>query len=105
MTAPTFAITVTFDLAAGQRDRFLDLVRKNAATSVEVEPGCHRFDVLVPEEDDRVVLYEIYADRAAFDAHVATDHFKTFDRETKDLVKAKTVTAFALHEHTKAVVL
>jgi len=105
MTAPTFAITVVFDLVSGQRDRFLKLVKENAATSVNVEPGCHRFDVLLPEAEDRVVLYEIYNDRAAFDAHLATSHFKVFDRATKDLVKGKAVTSFTLFEHTKAVVL
>jgi (4S)-4-hydroxy-5-phosphonooxypentane-2,3-dione isomerase len=105
MTAPTFAIIVAFDLAPGQRDRFLHLVRANAATSVAVEPGCHRFDVLVPETDDRVVLYEIYTDRAAFDAHLATSHYNAFDQATKDLVKAKTISRFTLFEHSKAVVL
>ena len=105
MTAPTFAITVAFDLVAGERDRFLHLVKENAATSVDVEPGCHRFDVLVPDAEDRVVLYEIYTDRAAFDAHLVTSHFKIFDQATKDLVKGRTITPFTLFEHTKAVVL
>ena len=40
------------------------------------KPGCRRFDVIEPlGEADRVMLYEIYDDRAAFEAHVQTAHF------------------------------
>ena len=43
------------------------------------EPGCKRFDVARGVDDPSVfVLYEEYADRAALDAHLATDHFKRY---------------------------
>jgi quinol monooxygenase YgiN len=99
---PSFAIIVQFALAPGTRDRFLALVRDNATTSVRDEPGCHRFDVLVPAAEDEVVLYEIYADAAAFDIHLASPHFADFDRATSDMVRSKAVTRFALDEHAKA---
>jgi (4S)-4-hydroxy-5-phosphonooxypentane-2,3-dione isomerase len=98
MNRPTFAITVTFELVPGHRDRFLELVRENAATSLRAEPGCRRFDVLIPEREDAVFLYEIYTDRAAFDAHLASDHFKAFNEATTRMVAAKTITPFALLE-------
>jgi (4S)-4-hydroxy-5-phosphonooxypentane-2,3-dione isomerase len=98
MNRPTFAITVTFELVAGHRDRFLELVGENAATSLRAEPGCHRFDVLIPEREDAVFLYEIYTDRAAFDAHLASDHFKAFNEATAGMVAGKTITPFALLE-------
>jgi len=51
----------------------------------------------VPEGDrETVVLYEIYDDRAAFQAHVKTPHFAAFDRESRDLVAAKTVREYGL---------
>ena len=54
-------ILVDFTLAPETRAEFHRLVLENAAASLRDEPGCRRFDVLVPEGDsgDRVVLYEI----------------------------------------------
>ena len=102
MANPTFAIIVRFTLAPGTRERFLTLVRDNAATSVRDEPGCHRFDVLVPAAEDEVALYEIYADAAAFDIHLASPHFAAFDRATRGMVRDKAVTRFSLDAHGRA---
>ena len=34
------------------------------------KPGCRQFDVLEPDdEENRVVLVEVYEDRAAYEAH------------------------------------
>jgi quinol monooxygenase YgiN len=39
-----------------------------------------------------VVLYEIYDDAAAFDAHKRTPHFAAFDSESVSFVSTKAVT-------------
>lgn len=100
-TAPraNFAVIVSFTLKSGARDRFLTLVGENAGLSVEREPLCYRFDVLEPAgQPDTVVLYEIYADSAAFDLHLASAHFLSFNAATADLVAAKQVTRYSLTE-------
>ena len=57
------------------------------------EPGCRQFDVVTPDGGaDRVVLYEIYDDAAAFEAHKHTPHFASFDRDSVPLVSSKAVT-------------
>jgi quinol monooxygenase YgiN len=92
-----FAITVDFTLKPGTLAAFRKLIDRNAADSCALEPGCQRFDVLVPSgESDRVFLYEIYDDRAAFDTHLKTAHFEVFNRESETLVVAKTVVQYAL---------
>lgn len=92
-----FAIIVDFSLEKGSLDRFHTRVLKNAEKSVELEAGCHRFDVLIPDgEPDRVVLYEIYEDAAAFEAHKKTPHFQEFDATTRDLVRGRSLSSFAL---------
>jgi (4S)-4-hydroxy-5-phosphonooxypentane-2,3-dione isomerase len=59
--------------------QFRDLIAANAKTSLELEIGCKRFDVVVdPEEPRRFVLYEIYEDEAAFDEHLASSHYLSF---------------------------
>lgn len=93
----TFSLTVHFAIVPSHRDAFLELVRENAALSLRDEPGCLRFDVLVAEgDDDQILLYELYTDAAAFDAHLASPHFKSFDQATKDMVVTKTPARFKL---------
>jgi (4S)-4-hydroxy-5-phosphonooxypentane-2,3-dione isomerase len=92
-----FVITVDFTLKSGAMAAFRKLVDKNARDSCADEPGCQRFDVLVPvEPGDRVFLYEIYDDRAAFDAHLKTRHFDAFNRESEALIISKTVVQYNL---------
>lgn len=90
-----YAVTVTFTLKAGQGPRFLPLMLGNAATSLRAEDGCHRFDVCTdPDRPDVVFLYELYTDAAAFQVHLATGHFKTFDAATTDMVLEKQVASY-----------
>ena len=96
MTMP-FAIIVDFTLKPGSMETFRRLIDSNARDSCRNEPGCRQFDVLIPENDaDRVVLYEIYDSRQAFDEHLGTEHFHRFDRESASLVERKSVTPLAL---------
>lgn len=99
-----FAVTVAFELVDGAFASFHRLVGENAAESVASEAGCLRFDVLTPEDggEGDVLLYEIYVDRAAFDVHLATAHFKAFDAATRDLVRRKTVATFRVAENAGA---
>ncbi|MCT8159440.1 putative quinol monooxygenase [Pseudoruegeria sp. SHC-113] len=89
-----FAVTVTFTLKPGQMEAFLPLMLANARTSLEVEPGCLQFDTCRNAGGDEIFLYEIYTDRAAFDTHLASPHFKAFDAEVADMVAAKQVALF-----------
>ena len=100
--ASAYAITVTFELEEGSAEKFHRLVAENARQSIALEPGCIRFDVLFPmARTHEVFLYEIYTDQAAFDVHLATAHFKSFDEETRTLVRKKTVNAFTVDQNAK----
>jgi quinol monooxygenase YgiN len=92
-----FVIVVDFKIKPGEMKSFRRLIDENAKASVRDEPGCRRFDVLAnPKDADRILLYEIYDDRAAFDAHRQTPHFAAFDRSSAALVADKTVTEYDL---------
>src|SRR5213075_1392643 len=68
---------------------------------LRVEPGCKRFDVLVPAgENDRVLLYEIYEDVAAFRLHADAAHFQQFARNSGGLVRDKKITELTLRDLT-----
>ena len=92
MTA--FAIIVDFRLKPGAQPAFRKLVDANARTSAARERGCRRFDVMEPQgEADRILLYEIYDDAAAFDAHMGSAHYAEFDAQSAPLVAGKSVVA------------
>lgn len=92
-----FAIIVEFALEDGSFDRFHSCVLENAEKSVALEAGCHRFDVLIPDDKEgRIVLYEIYEDADAFEVHQTTPHFQQFAADTQGLIRERSLSRFAL---------
>ena len=88
----SFVIIVDFTLKPGKRPAFRRLVDANARASASREPGCRRFDVVEPRgEPDRVLLYEIYDDVAAFEIHMKTPHYAEFDAASAPFVTGKSV--------------
>ena len=74
-----FVVIAEFTLKPGCLDDFLALARQDARDSVAYEPGCQQFDAVQPEgATDTIVLYEVYDDRAAFDAHLGSAHYFPF---------------------------
>jgi autoinducer 2-degrading protein len=87
-----FVVTVEFEIHPLHLGAFLPLMRENARASRESEPGCRQFDVCTdPSRPNAVFLYEVYDDRAAFDAHLASSHFRRFDAAVSGMTAAKTV--------------
>jgi (4S)-4-hydroxy-5-phosphonooxypentane-2,3-dione isomerase len=92
-----FVIIVDFRLKAYAQSRFRRMIDANARASVKHEPGCRRFDVVeLQGEPGRILLYEIYDNEKAFDAHCRAPHFLAFDAESAPLVEEKHVTRGAL---------
>ena len=76
--------------------QFPELIAANAKTSLELEPGCKRFDVLLdPAEPRRFVLYEIYEDEAAFDEHLVSSHYLSFADAIEDEIEQRSVRRLA----------
>ena len=87
-----YAVCVNFTLKPGKARDFMPLIVENARVSKLDEPGCHQFDVASTLSDPNAVfLYELYTDRAAFDAHLASDHFKSFDAAVTDMIADKII--------------
>lgn len=86
-----YLVSVTFAITPEKAEAFETRVAQQAVDSLK-EPGCQRFDVWRdPADPGRVFLYEIYDDRAAFDVHLASAHFKAFDAEVRFWVLEKQV--------------
>ncbi|HTN98881.1 MAG TPA: putative quinol monooxygenase [Nordella sp.] len=89
-----YVILVDFLLKPASKAEFRRAIDANASASCSTEPGCRRFDVVEPrDEPDRIILYEIYDDRLAFEAHLKTPHLAAFEAASNHLVTKKTVIA------------
>lgn len=92
-----YVVTVEFKIKPNNIATFLDAMHQQAKNSLELEDGCRHFDVCVNEKDpNHIFLYELYDDRGAFDAHLASTHFKEFDALVKDWVNEKIVNTWLL---------
>jgi quinol monooxygenase YgiN len=84
-----FALEVQIRIKPENVDRFMSLLAENAA-GARKEPGCRTFDVLVdPQDRTKVMLYEVYADEKAFEAHQATAHFKKYLADAVPLLASR----------------
>jgi len=67
---PKLAIIGNLEIAPGHLDRVLPLLMAHRARCLADEPGTLQFEVLLPRDDQtKVLLYEVYTDDAAFEAH------------------------------------
>ena len=90
-----YVITVLFSIKPEHTSAFLQAIVANARTSAAEEAGCRQFDVCVSASNSNdVFLYEVYDSKAAFDAHLASAHFRQFSESTAAWVTAKVINAF-----------
>ena len=80
-----YVIIAPFKIKEGFKEQFVEEMLKDAKGSMKNEPGCLRFDVIQDGDDpDKIWLYEVYVDEAAFQAHMETPHFIKWRDAVKD---------------------
>jgi quinol monooxygenase YgiN len=85
----SFVLEVKIRIKPEQVENFMAKLAENA-NSARTEPGCKTFDVSVdPNDKTSVMLYEVYADEKAFEAHQATPHFKKYLAEAVPLLASR----------------
>jgi quinol monooxygenase YgiN len=85
----TFVRIAELEIDPALLDDYTTALKDEIETSVRVEAGVLAI-YAVAERDDpaKMRLLEIYADKASYDAHVGSVHFKTYKAATKDMVRA-----------------
>ena len=92
-----FSLVVQMEVRPGRREEFLAGMAANAEASVRDEPGCLRFDISsVDGDENRFVLYELYADAEAFAAHKTTPHFARWRTVAEQVVVGQVNTSGSL---------
>jgi (4S)-4-hydroxy-5-phosphonooxypentane-2,3-dione isomerase len=85
----SFVLEVKIRIKPDSVDAFMAKLADNAKAA-RTEPGCRTFDVSVdPNDKTSVMLYEVYADEKAFQAHQETPHFKKYLAEAVPLLASR----------------
>src|SRR6478752_3868535 len=85
----SFVLVVSIRIKPENVDRWMKMALENAREARK-EPGCRQFEVLVdPKDKTKVLLFEIYNDEKAFEAHQATPHFKKYLAEAVPLLASR----------------
>ncbi len=86
----SFALSVQLRIKPENVDAFMKHAIANGKAARETEPGCKTFELLVdPKDPTRAMLYEVYVDEKAFEAHQQTPHFKKYLAEAVPLLASR----------------
>ena len=93
------ALVVAYQVAEGRKDDLVEAVKRHAEGTLADEEGCLRFDVLVPRDGAvEVMLYELYRDQAALDAHRSSDRLAKWREASAELVDGRQITVVDLQD-------
>ena len=85
-----FVRIAELEIAPAQLAAFTAAVKVEMETSIRVEPGVIAiYSVAEKDNPTRLRFFEIYADEAAYDAHIRSPHFRTYFDTTKDMITAR----------------
>jgi quinol monooxygenase YgiN len=74
-------------------DAYCAALSQEIKTSIRVEPGVLALYAVSDKHDPaRIVVFEIYADVAAYAAHLETPHFDAYKAATADMVTSLKLT-------------
>jgi quinol monooxygenase YgiN len=77
------------EIDAGQVEAYKVVLKEEIETSMRVEPGVLTlYAVSVKGQPDQVRIFETYKDKAAYESHLQTPHFKKYKAETQGVVKS-----------------
>ncbi len=77
------------EIDPGQLQSYLDFLKEEIETSVWIEPGVIMLHATSRKDAPHLVqLLEVYASRAAYEAHIASPHFLKYKSGTMAMVRS-----------------
>ncbi|MDQ2803147.1 MAG: antibiotic biosynthesis monooxygenase [Pseudomonadota bacterium] len=87
------ALVAEFGVKPERRAQFLELMVSHAKSALDEEEGCLQFDVAVARDNEnQIVLYELYKDDAAMAEHMNSAHLAETRKAYADMIATKRVT-------------
>jgi quinol monooxygenase YgiN len=79
----------TSDRPRSAREEYKAALREGIETAIRLEPGVLTlYAVSVKNDPAQIRIFEMYADAAAYQAHLQTPHFKKYKTGTQGMVKS-----------------
>lgn len=93
MRATPFVRVAEIEVDPAHREAFVSAVREAMDEAVRLEPGVLALYAVADRDDaSRLRFFEIYADEAAYDAHLESPHFRKYRMTTDPMVRSRTLT-------------
>lgn len=93
MKATPFIRLADIEVDPARREAFIAAVKDEMDESVRVEPGVLAlYAVAEKDSPSRLKFFEIYADEAAYNAHLQSPHFRKYRATTEPMVRSRALT-------------
>ncbi len=90
-----YVVVVFLEAEPGRQEQISNALRFHAKVCIEREPGCQRYDISVdPLEGSSFLLYQVYADEAAYLAHRELPHYADVRVLTDPWVRSRRVLTY-----------
>ncbi|AYL93939.1 putative quinol monooxygenase [Mucilaginibacter celer] len=77
------------EIDPAQLGSYTAALKEHIQTAIKVEPGVLTLHAVAEKGNPaHITVFEIYADTAAYKAHLQSPHFKKYKTGTKDMVKS-----------------
>ena len=92
-----YVVVVFLEAKRGRQESLRRALLQHASTSLDREVGCQRYEVcLDPVEASAFLLYEVFADEAAYDAHRELPHYAEFRILTDPWISSRRVLTYEM---------
>ena len=90
MSVTPFVRVADIEVDPAQREAFISAVKEEMDESVRVEPGVLAlYAVAEKDSPSRLRFFEVYADEAAYDAHLQSPHFRKYRATTETMIRTR----------------
>jgi quinol monooxygenase YgiN len=88
-TKEPYVRVAEIEIDPAQLEAYTTAIKEQVEAALRLEPGVLAlYSVADQENPAHVTVFEIYADAAAYKAHLETAHFKHYKITTQDMVKS-----------------
>ena len=90
MKPTPFVRVADIEVDPAQREAFISAVREEMDESIQVESGVLAlYAVAEKDSPSRLRFFEVYADEAAYDAHLQSPHFRKYRATTEQMIRSR----------------
>jgi quinol monooxygenase YgiN len=77
------------DIDPAQLDAYKAAIKEEIESSVRAEPGVLALYAVSDKDNPaRIIVFEMYADREAYETHLEAPHFKTYKAATQHMIRS-----------------